>query len=1082
MQLRSGTWSIVFTDLVDSTAQRTRIGDDAADALRREHDRIVGDAIASRGGKVVKGTGDGAMVAFDGAADALAAAVAVQQRVERRNRAAVEPLGLRVGIAIGDAVYEDDDLHGTAVVEAQRICATANAGEVLLSAMVRSIAGSRAEATLVPIGSRNLKGLPEPVDIWRAEWSALDEITFPFPALLAPDTQLAFGGRATELDRLLGVWKDVLGGGRRAVFVSGEPGIGKTRLAAETARAASVQSAVVLYGCCDEGLNTPHQPFVEALDYYLARADQVDVGSFPGELSRVSARVRTRVPRAPEPISADPDVEQYRLFEAMSSWLAALTRRSPVVLVVDDMHWASRPTVLMLRHIVRTVIDDPLLVIATYRDTDLDDDHPLNWALSDLRSLAGVDRLPLVGLDEPGVVDLLERVSKQHADASLRALARRLHSETEGNPLFIGEVLRHLAESGRLEQRDGRWIGAADGDGFGIPDGVKEVIGQRLHRLGPNATEVLQIASCIGRDFPIDLLIAVGGRDVDIVLDVVDSALSARLVEEAEPDQYRFTHALVRSTLLERLSAARRMRVHRRIAEELEAWQPGNATALAYQWCEASTAGDARRAIAYSRRAADAAAQQAAFDEAVALLERASAMVADPSIDDETAGRLWVALGDARMTSGRVEAARDAYVEGASHLPDRSPELVHIALSFHGPSRAGHQDDRHAMLAHRALAGVDENRDPATAARVHAQLSLMHDKWAPAQLDEAMRAVELATRSGDPRALCDAYRARFWTAEPGRSSDYAEASLAAARDGAPAEVLLNTFVIALIGAAQRGDYERFGSLAREHATLAEESRLPIARGLSRCILATMHVTRAELAAAESLTDEALEITDDQTVMLSWGVIRLQLLRMTERRDEAAAMLRSWLDSHLVPESGLLLCEAALALCLAEGGRRELSQARFDDLAANRFARVSDRRNWLHTGELATLSDLCAALGDRVHAEGLIDLMRPWEHDHLQVSVSEDCGPTALHLGRLECLVGRLDDAVAHLERALAETTSGEAWWKACESKLELGKALLKRGDGERAAVMLDEARTFAQGAGLLLLARQAEQAAASPAR
>ncbi|MGH9289490.1 MAG: ATP-binding protein [Acidimicrobiales bacterium] len=1083
MQLHSGTWTIVFTDLVGSTAQRTRIGDVAADALRREHDRILGDAVAQHGGTIVKGTGDGAMVAFAGAADALAAAVAVQQRIERRNRTAVEPLKLRVGIAIGDAEYEDGDLHGTPVVEAQRICAAADAGEVLLSAMVRSIAGSRAEITLVAAGPQNLKGLPEPVDIWRAKWSALTEdAALPFPMLLASDVQLAFGGRAAELDRLLGLWKEVLGGSRRAVFVSGEPGIGKTRLAAEVARVAYTQRAVVLYGCCDEGLNMPHQPFVEALDFYLARAEHVEVGSHPGELSRVSARVRTRVPRAPEPIPAGPDVEQYRLFEAISSWLAALAQHSPVVLVVDDVHWASRPTVLMVRHVLRTVADQPLLLIATYRDTDLDEAHPLTWALSDLRSLAGVERLPLIGLDEPGVVELLERVSWQDADASLRALARRLHAETEGNPLFIGEVLRHLAESGRLEQRDGRWATATDGGDFGIPEGVKEVISQRLQRLGPHATEVLQIASCIGRDFPIDILIGAGGRDEDVVLDVVDRARSARLVEEAEQHQYRFTHALVRSTLLERLGAARRMRLHRRIAEELEARQPHNTIALAYQWCEASTAGDARRAIAYSRRAADSATQQAAFDEAVALLERASTIVADAPVDDDTAGQLWIALGDARMTAGRVEAARDAYVEAAAHLPDGAAELVHIALNFHGPSRAGPQDDRHAMLAYRALATVDERRDPATAARLHAQLSLMHDKWEPAQLDEAVRAVELALQSGDRGALCDAYRARFWTAEPGRSSDYAEASLAAARDVASNDVLLNTFVIALIAAGQRGDYDRFAALAREHAKLAEDSRLPIARGFSRCIGARMHVTRAELAAAETLANEALEMTTDQTVMLSWGVIRLHLLRMKERHDEATAMLRSWFDADLIPESGRLFSEASLALRLAEGGQPELAQGRFDDLAANDFERVSDPRNWLHTAELAVLSDVCAALGDRVHAERLIHLLEPWEHEHLQVSVSEDCGPTTLHLGRLESIAGRLDVAVAHLEQALMETTSGEAWWKACESKLELGRALLKRGDDGRARGMLDEARAFAHEAGLLLLVRRAEEATGSLAR
>jgi class 3 adenylate cyclase/tetratricopeptide (TPR) repeat protein len=1079
MALRSGTWTIVFTDLVGSTAQRVRIGDVAANALRREHDRLVVDATVQRGGEVVKGMGDGSMLAFAGAGDAVAAAVAIQQRVEQRNRSAAESLQLRIGIAIGDVSHEDADLFGMAVVEAGRICSIAGAGEVLVSSMVRAIAGARPEVSLVSIGPRVLKGLPEPVEVWRAQWSSIDEETLPFPALLAPDAQLAFGGRAAQLGHLLERWQDVRVGSRRAVFIYGEPGIGKTRLAAEAARVAYEHGAVVLYGRCDEGLNVPHQPFVEVLDYYFTRADHLEAGAYPGELSRMSSRVRMRIPNAPEPTSADPEVQQHHLFEAMSSWLAGMAHRSPVVLVVDDVHWASRPTVLMLRHILRSIVDGPLLVIVTFRDTDIGDDHPLQWALADLRRLAGVEVLPLVGLDEQGVIELLERISEHEADTGVVALARQLHADTDGNPLFIGEVLRHFVESGLLEQRDGRWSTTLTGREFSIPDGIMQMIGQRLQWLGPQATAVLEVASCIGRDFPLGVLIGAGGHDEDVVVDVVEHALAARLIGEVEPDHYRFTHVLVRTALLERLNSPRRTRIHRRIAEALELQQPSNVTALAYQWCAASTAGDVRRAIAYSRLAASSAREQAAFDEAVAMLDRACDVASQVTVDDTSMSELWLAVGDARMAAGHVEAARDAYVEAASRLPDGAPALLHIALHFHGPPRAARQDDRHAFLARRALSAVDEHLDPALASRLHAQLSLMHDTWTPTQLREAERAVELARKSGDQGALCDAYRARFWTAEPGRSWEYADASLAAARDGASTEVLLNTFVIALIGAGQRGDYERFAALAREHATLAEESRLPIARGFSRCIGARMHVTRGELAAAESLANEAIDITTDPTVMLSWGVVQLHVMRMSEHHEQGISMLRSWFDAGLVPESAQLVCEAALALRLADAGRIDEAQARFDDLAMNGFDRVSDFRGWMHTAELATLSDLCAALGDQRRAQQLIQLLRPWEAEHLQVSMAEDCGPTALHLGRLEGIVDHLDDAIAHLRHSVEQTTSGGAWWKACESKLELGRALLRRGDDEYARAVLNEAGTFARAAGLRLIARQVEQTTAA---
>jgi class 3 adenylate cyclase len=742
MALRTGTWTIVFTDLVGSTIQRVRIGDAAADALRRQHDRLVVDATVQRGGEVVKGMGDGSMLAFAGAGDAVAAAVAIQQRVERRNRSAAESFQLRIGIAIGDVSHEDADLFGMAVVEAGRLCSIAGAGEVLLSSTVRAIAGARPEVSLVSIGPRVLKGLPAPVDVWRAEWSTIDEEALPFPALLGPDAQLAFGGRAVQLAQLLETWRDVRGGSRRAVFICGEPGIGKTRLAAEAARVAYEHGAIVLYGRCDEGLNVPHQPFVEALDYYFTRADHLEAGAYPGELSRVSSRVRMRIPNAPEPTSADPELQQHNLFEAMSSWLAGLAHQSPVVLVVDDVHWASRPTVLMLRHILRTLVNEPLLVIATFRDTDIGDDHPLQWALADLRRLVGVEVLPLIGLDEEGVIELLERISEQEADTGLRALARQLHADTDGNPLFIGEVLRHFVESGLLEQRDGRWSTTLTGRAFSVPDGILQMIGQRLQWLGPQATAVLEVASCIGRDFPLDVLIGAGGHDEGVVVDVVERALAARLVGEVEHDHYSFTHVLVRNALLERLNRARRTRIHRRIAEALELRQPSNVTALAYQWCAASTAGAVRRAVAYSRLAASSAQEQAAFDEAVALLERACDVASRVTVDETTMSELWLAIGDACMAAGHVEAARDAYVDVAARLPDGAPALLHIALNFHGPPRAARRDDRHAVLARRALSAVDEHRDLALASRLHAQLSLMHDAWTPTHF----RSGEFATR------------------------------------------------------------------------------------------------------------------------------------------------------------------------------------------------------------------------------------------------------------------------------------------------------------------------------------------------
>ena len=237
---------------------------------------------------------------------------------------------------------------------------------------------------------------------------------------------MAFSGRDDEFAVMLGAWKQAAGGARRAVLVSGEPGIGKTRLAAEVAAVAHGQGAVVLYGRCDDELEVPFQPFSEALSWYLDHTAEVELGRWPGDLTRLSERVAEVVRDVPDPLDADAETAQYRLCDAVASWLLALAADRPVVVVLDDLQWATKPTLLMLRHLLRATEEARLLVAVTYRDTDLDRLHPLGGMLVDFRKLGGVERVVLSGLDESGVVELLERVGRQDADDELVRFAHAL--------------------------------------------------------------------------------------------------------------------------------------------------------------------------------------------------------------------------------------------------------------------------------------------------------------------------------------------------------------------------------------------------------------------------------------------------------------------------------------------------------------------------------------------------------------------------------------------------------------------------------------------------------------------------------
>jgi class 3 adenylate cyclase len=230
------TATVLFTDLVGSTELRARLGEEAADDLRRTHDRLLTEAVERHDGQVLKGLGDGIMATFAGASDAVAAAVAVQQAVNRLNHSAkvAVPLAVRVGLSAGDVAFEHDDVHGTPVVEASRLCAAAGGGEILAADVVRILAGSIVGHDFVSVGPLELKGLDHPVGAVRVGWEPAAVSTMPMPALLTGVGRI-FVGRDAEFQRLQQLWKEAAARERRVALLTGEPGVGKTRLAAELA-------------------------------------------------------------------------------------------------------------------------------------------------------------------------------------------------------------------------------------------------------------------------------------------------------------------------------------------------------------------------------------------------------------------------------------------------------------------------------------------------------------------------------------------------------------------------------------------------------------------------------------------------------------------------------------------------------------------------------------------------------------------------------------------------------------------------------------------------------------------------------
>ena len=919
----------------------------------------------------------------------------------------------------------------------------------------------------------------------------MDAETPELPSSLRQTSLSPFVGRAAELEKLRKLMPRAAGEGRRVVLLAGEPGAGKSRLAREFAAEAAAEGVLVLYGACDAAVRTPYRPFVEALNQLVRAIDPAELGAAlgtgGGELVRLQPDLSSRVGELPEPVEADPDTERHRLHTAVADLLENVSRDRPVLVVLEDGHWADAPTLLMLRHLARSAGSGRLLLLATFRDTETDVPAGLAETLADLRRAEDVVRMRLPGLSGNEVSDLVSRAAGSDPDAELAAT---IHDLTGGNAFLVCELWRALLETGIVEVCAGEVRVTRPLSELGTPESVHEVVGQRLSRLAPKTTDLLELAAVAGPEFELEPIGRAAGLSEAELLGALEEAVGSGMIEELHSQRLacRFTHEIVRRALYDRLSRLRRAELHLRVGEELE--RAGGASDrtladLAHHFGAAAPFGGTERAVDYNLRAASAASAALAFDDAGTRLRTALEI----GIEDEAArAGVLLELGSASHRAGKAPDAQEAFVSAAeiARRLESAELLVRAAIGYEEACwRPGIASPISIELLEEALTAIGEG-DVELRIGLLAGLARGLSFAGEPQRGAVVRgnAIALAREYGDRRALARVLIRSYW-ARGMTALEEILAMLTEARDLAEeiGDTEIQTEAMAWRGATFVAlcDLDSARDQAAALREMAERTAQPFMNHVAEHYGSAIALCQGNLAEAEAMAERSREwglLLTGRDASGTHGIQMFGLRREQGRLAELAPAMR--ILAGAVDREGPW--RPGLVAVLAELGMEREARR---ELAAIAAEGIEGFRTSLWTAALVYLADACAALGDETMAALVYPELEPLAGSNVMIGHLVACyGAADRYLGMLAATLKEPVRAEAHFERALdLNRRMGASTWLA-HTAYEYGRFLRGRGAGsrEQAEALLGEAGSLAEQIGMEgLLAKIRGLGVAAPA-